>query len=465
VDTTPPTVSSTSPVAAATAVARNNILTATFDEDIFAVTVNAASFSLAKSGSGNISSTVSFDGVNNVASLIPNRKLAVLASYTATLSTAITDLSGNALAVNYSWSFTTADVAWSTAELIETNNAGDADSPRVAFDGNGNAIAVWSQYDGARDNIWASRFDGTSWDAAELIETDNAGDAYGHKIAFDGNGNAIVVWSQYDGVSNNIWANRFDGTSWGAATLIETDNAGDAYSPVIAFDGNGNALAAWFQSDGVRNNIWANRFDGTSWGAATLIETDNAGGASAPKITFDGNGNAIAVWHQSDGARSNIWANRFDGTSWGAATLIETDNAGEAVFPDIAFDGNGNALAVWSQSDGIRANIWANRFDGTSWGTATLIETDDAGEAVFPDIAFDSNGNALAAWHQSDGVRNNIWANRFDGTSWGTATLIETDNTGGAGYPQIAFDGNGNALAVWYQSDGVRNNIWANRFE
>ena len=47
--------------------------------------------------------------------------------------------------------------------------------------------------------------------------------------------------------------------------------------------------------------------------------------------------------------------------------------------------------------------------------------------------------------------------------SWGSATLIETD-TGDAQYPQVALDTVGNGLAVWQQSDGTRNNIWANRY-
>ena len=67
-------------------------------------------------------------------------------------------------------------------------------------------------------------------------------------------------------------------------------------------------------------------------------------------------------------------------------------------------------------------------------------------------------------WFQSDGTQNNIYANRFNGTSWGTAELIDT--TAGAAYsPQITFDSSGNAIAVWYQSDGTQNSIYANHFE
>ncbi|MCP5035671.1 MAG: hypothetical protein GY939_28055, partial [Actinomycetia bacterium] len=220
------------------------------------------------------------------------------------------------------------------------------------------------------------------------------------------------------------------------------------------------------QSDGTRHNIWSNRFNGTSWGTAELIETDNAGGAFNPQIAFDSSGNVIAVWWQSDGTRPNIWANRFDGTSWGIAELIETDNAGGAYYPQIAFDSSGNAIAVWQQDDGTsNKDIWSNRFDGTSWGTAELFE-DDSGDAGSPQIAFDSSDNAIAVWSQSDGVgtSRNIWANRFDGTSWGTAELIETD-AGDAYRAQIAFDSSGNAIAVWLQTDDTHNSIWFNRFE
>ena len=135
VDTTAPTVSTTTPAASATSVARNSIITATFDEDIFAITVDATSFTLAKSGS--INGTVTFDGVANVATFTPSSDLSIHATYSATLSTAITDLSGNPLATDHSWSFTTAEGAWGTAELIETDDLGHASDPQVVVDGGG----------------------------------------------------------------------------------------------------------------------------------------------------------------------------------------------------------------------------------------------------------------------------------------------------------------------------------------
>ncbi|MCP5101328.1 MAG: Ig-like domain-containing protein, partial [Chloroflexi bacterium] len=408
-DTTAPTVSSVTPVDGASDVARDSVITATFGEDLFATTVDGTSFTL--SGNSAAAGVVTFDGSTNVASFTPDSELDLLTAYTATLTTDITDLSGNALASNYSWSFTSADGAWGTeAALIEIDNADDASGPQIAFDGSGNAIAVWYQYDGTRYNIWANRYvAGTGWNntAAEMIEIDDLGNAFSPQIAFDGSGNAIAVWHQYDGNRYNIWANRYvAGTDWDdtAAEMIEID-AGGASSPQIAFDGSGNAMAVWYQHDGTHDSIWANRYvAGTGWDdtAAEMIENDNVGNAEYPQIAVDGSGNTMAVWHQYDGTRFNIWANRYvAGTGWDntAAEMIENDDAGDASYPQIAFDGSGNAIAVWDQYDGTRHNIWANRYvAGTGWNNtaAEMIENTNEGNAFSPQIAFDGSGNAIA---------------------------------------------------------------------
>ena len=44
---------------------------------------------------------------------------------------------------------------WGTAELIETDNGYD-NSPHVAVDTSGNAVAVWIRSDGRYNNIWAN---------------------------------------------------------------------------------------------------------------------------------------------------------------------------------------------------------------------------------------------------------------------------------------------------------------------
>ena len=50
----------------------------------------------------------------------------------------------------------------------------------------------------------------------------------------------------------------------------------------------------------------------------------------------------------------------------------------------------------------------------------------------------------------------------FSDKAWGTAQLIEMDDSGDAYSPQVEVDGSENAIAVWAQDDGTRESIWSN---
>lgn len=354
--------------------------------------------------------------------------------------------------------------AWQPAVVIDTGS-GDALAPRLAFDRAGNAMAVWQQAEGARTDIWANRFtNGSGWGSAVRIESTDLGSAQTPQIAVDEAGNAIAVWQQAEVAHTDIWANRFSDGAWGTAVRLESDNNGDATAPRIAIDDAGNAVALWLQSDGTRTNLVARRFVAGAWTAPVVIESGD-GDARTPALAVDASGNALAVWTQYAGAHTDTWANRLSAGVWGTPVRIDVSDVGSTYEPQVAVDPVGNAIAVWAQWDGTRDNIWASRFTPSGgWGIATRIETDDAGDASAAQIALDADGNAWAVWRQHDRIRQNIWANRFTPAGgWGTATPIEADNTGDALTPQIAVDAAG-ALAVWVQSDGTRYNLWSNRY-
>jgi hypothetical protein len=355
--------------------------------------------------------------------------------------------------------------SWGTAELIETNNASDIDPPKIAMDGDGNAIAVLAQYDGTQFSIYANYFNGTSWGTAELIDSEDDGNSYAPQIAMDGAGNAIAVWQQYDGAHFSIYANYFNDTSWGTAELIENNYSSDIHTPQIVMDSAGNAIAVWQQYDGAKFSIYASYFNGTSWGTAKAIDSVNAGDCDFPQISIDDSGNAVAVWQQYDGSLYSVYANYFNGTSWGTAEAIDSVNAGDSGSPQISIDDSGNAVAVWQQYDGSLYSVYANYFNGTSWGTAEAIDSVNAGDSGSPQISIDDSGNAAAVWQQFDGTRFGIYTNYFNGTSWSTAGAIDSIDGGNAYYPEISMNSAGNAIAVWSQFDGFRYRIWANYFD
>ena len=122
-DTTPPTVTATSPPSGATGVSGTTTVTATFSEAIDASTVNANTFELRDAASTLIAATVTYDAPTRVATLTPSAALAASATYTATVKGGATDPrvkdpAGNALAANQTWSFTTAVSADTTPPTV-----------------------------------------------------------------------------------------------------------------------------------------------------------------------------------------------------------------------------------------------------------------------------------------------------------------------------------------------------------
>jgi len=105
-DTTPPTVVSVLPASGATGVAVNTVVTATFSEAMSASTITTSNFTL-KAGTTPVSGSVAYNSSTYTATFTPSANLTPNTTYTATLSTAITDAAGNPLASAYSWSFTT----------------------------------------------------------------------------------------------------------------------------------------------------------------------------------------------------------------------------------------------------------------------------------------------------------------------------------------------------------------------
>jgi hypothetical protein len=99
-----PTVSSTDPMSSATGVALNRMIVVTFSEPMNQATITSSTFTL-NQGSTPVTGAVSYTG--STATFTPSGNMGASKIYTGTITTGAKNIAGNALAGNYTFSFTT----------------------------------------------------------------------------------------------------------------------------------------------------------------------------------------------------------------------------------------------------------------------------------------------------------------------------------------------------------------------
>lgn len=300
---------------------------------------------------------------------------------------------------------------WASPQHLEAG-AGLAFSPRVEIDGSTNAIAVWVQDDGATHSIMSSRFTwATGWGAEEPIES-GAGLAGQPALAVAPGGDAIAVWIQSDGTRDNLWAARFDvDGGWGAPQLLEQDDRGSVSLPSVVMDPAGNGIVVWSQSDGADYHSWTVRYaSGAGWGGPELLD-DGLAQSISPRVAVGPDGSAVAVFVQSN----VLHARRFTAAgAWSLADEIDTFATGYSSEPVVAIDGSGNAIVLWRHGTATRYDLWANRYTpGSGWDATRLVETEATGTVELVRLAVDPGGTAFAVWSQASGSRYDAWANIY----------------------------------------------------
>ena len=342
---------------------------------------------------------------------------------------------------------------------------GDAFEPQIGITPGGEAIAVWTRFNGANFVIQAAvRPPGGSF--SPLPDLAAGQSVTRPQIAINAAGEAIAVWESFNGANTIIQAAvRPPGGIF--SPLFALSAAGkSSFLPQIAIGSAGEAVAVWRGSDGISQVIQAaarapggafSPLPDVSAGAPNPSEPRNA---SEPQIAIGPGGEAVAVWGRSDGTNTIVQAAvRPPGGSFSRSPDLSL--AGRDAFaPQIAISRGGEAVAVWQGSSGVNKIIQA-AVHPPGGSFSPLPDLSLAGrDATVPQIAIDAAGEAVAVWRRSDGAHTIIQsAARPPGG--GSFSLSPDLSAAGqdASAPQIAIDPVGEAAAIWERSNGTNKII------
>jgi len=362
-----------------------------------------------------------------------------------------------------------------TPQLIENQDNGSVSLVDYVEDDQGNLTLIWQQGDGQFNSLWTNRFTlAKGWAGEQLLESE-PGDVTFADLAVNQLGEVMVVWGQETLVGDplvgrtDLWARIFSGGAWQVANKIEamdlsavqTASIRDIGSAVLSATSGGQFVAVWSQHDGSQYQAWANSYVGGQWQpAATRLDQLGLASVSGLQLVADGSGAVLASWLQKGQFYQDLWVDRFDGTSWVTATKLDPYDSGDVAAVRLLGAQQGFAV-VWRHYVESR-RFWgmlAATYNG-SWQVHEQVTSVPEASVLGYDAVLESGGQLTVAWVESVGSSTTVWANQYSG-AWRGANQISLNNQESADVPGLYFDLSGGVAAIWLQGDGVGDQLWS----
>jgi hypothetical protein len=193
------------------------------------------------------------------------------------------------------------------------------------------------------------------------------------------------------------------------------------------------------------------------------------------KIAMDAQGNATVVWIQTDGTRKNVFARRFNATTqtFEDQKLIGRNGGGDAERVSLKVNANGDAVAIWTQSDGNTTpeeiDVVAAVYTGGTWGPAERVADQSAlggiaKSASNAKAAFGPDGMIVAVWRTifddsiaTGGDIDELQSSTYDPVTkvWGQVLTIERDESSNLFDSHVVVLPNKDALVVYMDTGEI----------
>ncbi|MEM6784560.1 MAG: hypothetical protein AAF624_12590, partial [Bacteroidota bacterium] len=335
-------------------------------------------------------------------------------------------------------------------------------NPAVAMDADGDFVVVWESYQSInRNEIFGQRYSaaGTPQGVEFQVNTDTAGNQESPAIAMDADGDFVVVWEGPDVSVIGVFAQRYasDGTAQDAEFQVNTYTTDRQSFPAVAMDADGSFVTTWTSSyqDGDRTGVFAQRYSdvpaSVPEGGEAAVNIATAGGQADPAVAIDDAGDFVVTWEGSDADGTGILAQRYnaDGTPAGFQFQVNTVATGDQAIPAAAIDADGDFVVVWEGPDGGFIGVFAQRYaaDGTAQGAEFQVATTTEEDSVDPAVAMDADGDFVVVWT----TNQRVFAQRYaaDGSAEGSAFQAAVAGITNNIDPSVAMDADGDFVVAW----------------
>jgi len=220
-------------------------------------------------------------------------------------------------------------VLWAANGVAVCTASGEQWAPSLVLDGVRGAVITWEDRRTSYDfpDIYAQRVDSvgaSKWTPDGVAVCTASGGQGLPTIIRDDAGGTIVVWTDYRGTSQDIYAQRLEADGniqWDLNGVAICALSGRQFNPAVVADGGSGAIIAWQdQRSGSNDDIYAQRVwaDGSTPVLLSLVSADI--GTDGVKLTWlaGGSGSGVATVYRSPvgGEWTRIGKVTADGTGY-----------------------------------------------------------------------------------------------------------------------------------------------------
>ena len=190
-----------------------------------------------------------------------------------------------------------------------------------------------------------------------------------------------------------------------------------------------------------------------SWGQPFAVSKEGQN-ALTPKLAVDDSGTAF-VWVRPVSGDLIVQARlrSFFGT---LGPVHDISPPGEDAFrPDVAIDTDGDAVITWQRSDGTNVRIQARQLSTDNTLTAVQDLSAPGQDASAPQVSVADEGDAVFTWLQFNGTIDRVQARAR--AADGTLSPVQVISPPGKQSfdPNVGVDANGDAVLVWRSSQST----------
>jgi hypothetical protein len=342
-------------------------------------------------------------------------------------------------------------------------------NPAIATDSHGNAFAAFSYYNQTLSKyVFAAIFYTPlgGWGGFREFSTNASYTSlYGDtKVALDDQGMGYIVTLAYNGSGYQLWV-AWAGLTGGQGTEEVIGGFGDILGmggPVgISYDidasPTGGSMVVFAARNGSYQSVYAVNYGRSGLGPVTTLDS-RGGSRGYPNVAFDAQGRALAVWNYPSNA---LYSAPWDpSTGWGPnVTALSTGNP---YYPHLAMAANGIAVVThlrWSGSYWAPGAVAYS--PGAGWGGAAfLAEQLSTGTPPVADV--DDTGSAVILFRSASSGK--IRGAEFTRAGWDTASDVFSNGYTTQVDPVVVSTGHGRAMAAALVHNGANFDAYVSTY-